>query len=309
MQISGSKVAIGAVIGAGIAAAAGLGIDGLVDETLARQGAEFTLDKLANSPDLVNQGVAYFEKPTFMEHVARIAGNTAEQVGSLFQVSDNGSIVANTLEGQVVVTDTKQLASLLEQGALSSAAQTQLQGIIEQFNAQIPAAPAAPVAVAPTALPQTSASELSAALKGLDASQSVLGIAPISGIEFVSPSQMQDVVRVPLAGGGDLYVNHEKLVEHFDTLAQGANPQQLEALSELKMYTDPMFNNTTLAAGAGAGALVGAGKSALESGQGKRFTDRVSPRQTQSAPSRGEGQSWAQAVQQAEQPGGQSFTR
>ncbi len=311
MHISGSKVAIGAVVGAGIAAAAGLGIDGLIDHSLVQQGAEFTLDKLANSQELVNQGIAYYAPPTGFEQLTQFLSDKASQIGDALTI--NGSdITVQTLQGPAQITNVAQLQSLIAGGTLSEPVEAHLRSIVEQFSAHAAeTAQSAVTQAVPLTVPDSAVTQITDVLKG----QEGIFYGPntlASGVHMIDPSSIDGLVKVPLSNGGELFVHPEKFAEAFNGLTQGATSDQMLALQELKSYTNPLLTGKVVAAGAGAGGALGAALSAMTRHEDTQqsFADRVGQRQAQALAARkSEGQPWAEFVQAEPVVNGPSVTR
>ncbi len=243
MQINGSTVALGAVIGGGIAAAAALGLDSLVDADLVQKGAEHTVGQL--NQELVNKGVAYYAPPNFLESVTNALGDVVKNSG----LGSENDIIVNTLSGPKSI-DASTLEKIIATQNLSESVEEHFVKLLNDHNA---AAAGSSAAIAPNAV----ATELSELLQ----SQNV-GIG--DGIASMHPTDIKGLVQIPLSDSGDLYVHPEKFVEHFDTIAKGANPEQLEGLKALKDHLTPALDMETVGIGAGVGGLTGAAVSAMK---------------------------------------------
>lgn len=294
MHINGARVALGAVAGAGVIAAAAAGLDALVDDKLVEQGVNHTLQQIAGNNDLIKHGIAYYAQPTMLEQFGSYAADKLGDAGQALGVWSPNEIVINTLQGPVEIGNINTLSNLLNSNDLSAAAKTQLQGVITEFvnqasqqsNGQIVALGA-----------NSSVTEMSQALHDIDSYFSGK-TQLLNGITTINPASIPGMVEMPLSNGGDLYVHPEKFVAHYDALTHGLKGQELEAMEALKAHLTPALDLETIGIGAGVGGLAGAASSAAE----KKFTDRIQPRAAQPVqPGRAEGQSWVQAAQADQQ--------
>ena len=292
MHINAARVALGAVAGAGVIAAAAAGLDALVDDKLVQTGVEQTLHQIAGNNELIRHGIAYYAQPTLLEQFGSFASDKLGDAGQALGIWNPNEIVINTLQGPVEIGNIKTLETLLSNGSLQGPAQDQLRGIITEFVNHASQQTGGQI---PTVNLDTPAAELSDALHKLDSvfySKSLL-----NGITTINPATISGLTQMPLSNGGELYVHPEKFVEHFDTLTKGLSGTQLEAMEALKAHLTPALDLETIGIGAGVGALAGAVSDPVE----KKFTDRIQPRAAQPVqPKRAEGQPWVQ-VAQAEQ--------
>lgn len=294
MQIQASKVAVGAIVGAGVAAAAALGLSGSLDQELIQQGAEAAVKKIAESPDMVQHGIAFVAQPTLTEQFGNYVAERAGELGQALNVYSPHEIVINTLQGPVEIANITQLQSLLESHTLTPEAENQLRQIVAGFLAHASQG----VAGAETILPNSPLVELSQKIHDLDSLWA--GNKPyLNGLATIHPENIDGLVKVPLTNGWDSYIDPEKFTTHFGTLTQGATPAQLTAFNELNSLLNPSMGTTIPAAGAGAlgGGLLGAMASGKPENN-RRFTDRVQPKAAAAITAKKpEQQAWVQTVQ------------
>ncbi len=297
MQIQASRVAVGAIVGAGVAAAAALGLSGPLDQELLEKGAASVADALTSGAVPAGD-VGYYVPPSgyeqFVNHLGDEISKAGSELGKLLAITPDRAIEIQTLTGPVTFTEAgiDKLQTFLDTLPSDHALRAPLETVISDFHkSAVPAVASVVSPVAPLApAPLTPGVQLAESIKALDA----LG----DGISQTHPSQIPGLQLVNLPNGGELYLDPEGFVKHYNTLA--ALPGTSDTgLLELKNMVAPSYAG--VAGIAGAGAVVGAGLGAMSDGKpenNRRFTDRV---QSKAPPvalvKKPEEQNWVQTVQ------------
>lgn len=297
MQIQASKVAVGAIVGAGVAAAAALGLSGSLDQELIQQGAGNVADALASGAVPAGE-VGYYVPPTgfeqFITHMSDEASKAGSDLGKLLTITPERAIEIQTISGPVTFTEAgvDKLQAFVDTLPADHPLHAPLTAAITDFHASaVPTVPpAVPAAASATVAPLTPGQQLVESIKALD----IVG----DGISQTHPSQIAGLQQFSLPSGGEVYLNPEGFVKHYDTLAALPSASS-DGLAELKNLVAPSHMN--IAGFAGAGALGGGALAALASGKpenNRRFTDRVQPKAaTATLAKKPEQQAWAQTVQ------------